>query len=130
MALYELVIDQFLKDNPDLDDVCLETTAELEKATRGNKNTKSEYEKQANDHLLQTLTQESVMKRLHDWEVQKAKNAMFHSMMNYLHRVETIVYFVAASRDAELHLHLEAGEALSKLFSMDRSSTSDSCHAT
>jgi len=61
------------------------------------------------------------MKRLHDWEEQKAKNAMFRSMMNYLHRVETIRYFVAASRNADLHLHLEAGEALSKLFfAMDR----------
>ena len=56
------------------------------------------------------------MKRLHDWEEQKAKNAMFRSMMNYLHGVETILYFVAASRNADLHLHLEAGEALSKLF--------------
>ena len=46
---------------------------------------------------------------------------MFRSMMNYLHRVETILYFVAASRNADLHLHLEAGEALSKLFfAMDR----------
>ena len=44
---------------------------------------------------------------------------MFHSMMNHLHRVETILYFVAASRDADLHL--EAGEGLSKLFfAMDR----------
>ena len=61
------------------------------------------------------------MKRLHDWEEQKAKNAVFRSMMNYLHRVATILYFIAASRNADLHLHLEAGEALSKLFfAMDR----------
>ena len=81
-----------------------------------NKNTKAESVKQASAHLLQTLTQENVMKRLHDWEEQKSKNAMFRSMMNYLHRLETILYFVAASRNADLHLHLEAGEALSKLF--------------
>ena len=117
MALYELAIDQFLMDNPDLKDVCLEATAELEKAcSAANKNTKAESVKQANDHLLQTLIHENVMTRLHDWEEQKAKNAMFHSMMNYLHRVETNLYFVAASRNADLHLHLEAGEALSKLF--------------
>ena len=86
-----------------------------------NTNTKAESVKQANAHLLQTLTQENVMKRLHDWDEQKAKNAMFRSMMNYLHRVETIVYFVAASRNADRHLHLVAGEALSKLFlAMDR----------
>ena len=120
MALYELAIDQFLKDN--LKDMCLEATAELEEACSvANKNTNAESVKQANTHLLQTLTQENVMNRLHDWEEQKAKNAMFRSMMNYLHRAETILYFVAASRNVDLHLHLEAGEALSKLFfAMDR----------
>ena len=41
--------------------------------------------------------------------------------MNYIHRVETILAFVAASRNADLKLHLQAGEALSKLFfAMDR----------
>ena len=41
MALYELAIDQFLKVNPDLKDVCLEATAELEEACSvANKNTK------------------------------------------------------------------------------------------
>ena len=54
-------------------------------------------------------------------EGEKAQNAMFRSLMNYLHRVETILYFVAASRNADLHLHLQAGETLSKLFfAMDR----------
>jgi len=66
-------------------------------------------------------TQKYVMKRLQDWEAQKAQNAMFCSLMNYLHQVETIIYFVAASRIGDLHLHLQAGEALSKLFfAMDR----------
>ena len=37
------------------------------------------------------------MKWLHVWEEQKAKNAMFRSMMNHLHRVQTILYFVTAS---------------------------------
>ena len=35
---------------------------------------------------------------------------------NYLHRVEAILFFVAATRNAELELHLQAGEHLSKLF--------------
>ena len=132
MALYELAIDQLLKDNPDLKDVCLEATAELEEACSvANKNTKAEYVKQANAHLLQTLTQENVMKRLHDWEEQKAKNAMFRSMMNYLHRVEAIPYFVAAFRNADLHffLKLEKRSASCSLQWIG-SSTSDSCHAT
>jgi len=35
--------------------------------------------------------------------------------------VEPILYFVAASQIGDLHLHLQAGEALSKLFlAMDR----------
>src|SRR6218665_2045516 len=38
------------------------------------------------------------------------------AMMNYLHRVETILFFVAATRNADLELHLQAGEQLSKLF--------------
>jgi len=37
-------------------------------------------------------------------------------MMNYVHRVETILFFVEASRNADLNLHLQADEALSKLF--------------
>ncbi len=41
---------------------------------------------------------------------------MFKSMMNYLRRVETILLFVEASRNADLALHLEAGEPLSKMF--------------
>ena len=46
---------------------------------------------------------------------------MFKSMMNYLHRVETILLFVEASRNADLALHLEAGDALGKLFfALDR----------
>ena len=56
-------------------------------------------------------------------EAQKTKNAMFFSLMNYMYlrRVETILFFVAASRNADLDLHLEAGEALSKMFfSIDR----------
>ncbi|KAI4814914.1 hypothetical protein KUCAC02_005090 [Chaenocephalus aceratus] len=46
---------------------------------------------------------------------------MFKAMMSYLHRVETILFFGAATRNADLELHLQAGEALSKLFfAMDR----------
>ena len=82
-ALYELAIDQFLKDTPDLKDMCLETTAEIEEACSvANKNTKAESVKQANAHLLQALTHTNVMKRLHDWEEQKAKNAMFRDELS------------------------------------------------
>ena len=63
------------------------------------------------------MTNADMMMKFQDWEAQRCKkNAMFKSMMNYLHRVEAILFFVAASRTADLKLHLEAGEALSKLF--------------
>ena len=56
------------------------------------------------------------MKRLEDSEAQKAKNAMFQYLWNYLNRVESMLYFVADSPSGDLHLHLQAGEAHSKLF--------------
>lgn len=122
MALYELVIEQFFEDNPDLVNVCQEASNEMEDACAVvNKSTRPASVQRANAHLLHTLNQGNLLKRLQDWEAQKAQNAMFRSLMNYLHRVETILYFVAASRNADLHLHLQAGEALSKLFfAMDR----------
>ena len=122
MALYELAMEQFFKDNPDLVEVCQEASYEMEDAcSEANKSTRPASVQQANVHLMHMLTQQNVMKRLQDWKSQKTQNAMFHSLMNYLHRVETILYFVAASRNGDLHLHLQAGEALSKLFfAMDR----------
>ena len=56
------------------------------------------------------------MKAFKEWEAQKAQNAMFRSIMNYLHRVETVLFFVAASRSADQALHLQAAEAFSKMF--------------
>ena len=75
----------------------------------------------AHDHLERILIDEDVMQQLKAWEAEKSSNAMFKSMMNYVHRVETILFFVEASRNADLNLHLQAGEALSKLFfALDR----------
>ena len=120
VALFELAMEQFTNDNPDIKDVCQEVVTEVEEACSV-KNARAEFVKQANASLHHSLTQANVFERLHEWQEQKAKNAMFRSMMNYLHRVETILLFVAASRIADLQLHLEAGEALSKLFfAMDR----------
>ena len=125
VALYELAIEQFFKDNPDLVEVCQKAATEMEVACSVglmNKSTSRPTSvKHANANLQHTLTQENILKRLQDWEAEKAHDAMFRSLMNYLHRVEVILYFVAASRNADLHLHLQAGEALGKLFfAMDR----------
>jgi hypothetical protein len=46
---------------------------------------------------------------------------MFKSMMNYLHHVESVLYFVAACRNADLNLHIDAGQQFERLFfTMDR----------
>ena len=130
VALFELAMEQFTNDNPDIKDVCQEVVTEVEEACSV-KNARAEFVKQANASLHHSLTQANVFERLHEWQEQKAKNAMFRSMMNYLHRVETILHFVAASRNADLQLHLEAGEAPSKLFlQWTGSSTSYSGHIT
>ncbi len=72
--------------------------------------------KRANTTLLEVLTTADVMTVFQEWKKQKSKNAMFKAMINYIHRVETILFFVAATRNADLDLHLQAGEQLSKLF--------------
>ena len=74
---------------------------------------RAESMKQAHTNFLQALITAEVLHIFQDWEVQRSKNAMFKSMMKYLHRVKTILFFVAESRNA--------GEDLSKMFfSMDR----------
>ena len=110
-----LALEQFLEDNSYLKDVLIDATAQVEYAVQ-EKHKKPKSVKQANGQLLQILTQENLMKKLQDWEAEKSKNAMFKSLMNYLHCVDTVLFFVAASRNADLKLHLEAGEAPSKLF--------------
>jgi len=66
--------------------------------------------------LLQTLTDETVIEQLKNWEAEKCSNEIFKSIVNYLHHVETILLFIEPSRNSDITLHLQAGEALSKLF--------------
>ena len=72
--------------------------------------------KQPNTILLEALTSADVITVFHEWEKQRSKNAMFESMINDLHRVEAIRFIVAATRNTDLELHLQAREQLSKLF--------------
>jgi len=122
VALYEMALEELFMDNPRLQDICLKTTEVVEAVCSvENKNTKAESVKHANPTLLQALTNADMLKTFQASEIKRSKNAMFKSMMNYLHRVETILFFVAAPRNADLVLHLEAGEGLSKIFfAMDR----------
>ena len=122
MALFELAIEHFFKDNPDLAEDCKEATSEVERPCKdSNKTTRPASVKLANSNILRKLTEKDFQKRLRDLETQKNENAMFCSMIDYIFHVETILFFVAASRNGNIDLHLKAGEALSKLFfAMDR----------
>ena len=79
MALYELAMEQFFKDNPDLVEVCQEASNQMEDACSVAKSTRPASVQQANVHLMHTLTQQNVMIRLQDWKAQKTQDAMFHS---------------------------------------------------
>lgn len=117
VALYEMLLEEFFNDTPQLKQVCLMATEGVEAAcSEGNKHTRSESVKQAHTTLLEALTAADVSTLFQKWGKQRSKNAMFKAMMNYLQRVETILLFVAATRNADLELHLQAGEQLSKLF--------------
>ena len=72
--------------------------------------------KQANNALIGVLNDLQFVEAFECWQTRRAKNAIFRSIMNYLHCVESILFFVAASRNADLILHMQAAEELSKLF--------------
>ena len=116
MALYELALEHFFTEMPHLKEVCLSPTKELQEACINMASDGSECIRIANTSLLQVLSKENAIQQLKTWEGQKSSNAMFKSMVNYLHRVKVILLFVEASRNADIALYLEAGEALSKLF--------------
>lgn len=122
VALSEMAIEEFFKDNPHLKEVCIVATDKVQTACREHdKALKAESVKKASNCLLQVIIDENLVERLQEWETSRSKNAMFKAMMNYLHRVEVILHFVAASRNADFNLHLQAGEELSKIFfAMDR----------
>ena len=101
---------------PHLKEVCLSPSKELQEACINMASDGSECIRVANTSLIQVLSKGNVIQQLKTWESQKSSNAMFKSMMNYLHRVKVILLFVEASRNADIALHLEVGEALSKLF--------------
>ena len=112
-ALYAMALEEFVKANPQLQDACLEATEKVEAAcSEEDKCKKTESAKEANTALLQALSTAEVVKTFHNWETERSKNALFKSMTNYPHRVETMFFFVAASWNADLALHLEAGYSL------------------
>lgn len=115
MALYEIALEQFFKEKPHLLTICCKPTEDIQHAWSGaEKTNRSESVRLAHHHLLQALYEENVLHQLEAWVTEMISNAMLKSVINYLHWVETML-FIAASRNFDLALHLEAGEALSKL---------------
>ena len=85
------------------------------------KSTKAASVKQASTRLETAICTANVMEEFQTWKQRRSKDAMFRATLNYMHRVEVVLFFVAASRNADMTLHLAAGEQLSNLFfSMDR----------
>lgn len=116
MALYEVALEQLFCEKPHLLAIGCKTTEDILQAFTGaEKSNRSESVRLAPDHLRQVLY-EDFFHQFEAWETEKSSYTVFKSVMNYLHRVESILFFVAASRNSDLALHLEAGEALSKLF--------------
>ena len=86
IALYEVALEEFFRDNPQLKEVCLKATEGVEAAcSQGSKHTKVESVKEANTTLLEALTTADVITVFQEWEKQRSKNAVFKAMMNYLH---------------------------------------------
>ena len=104
---------------PHLIEICLSSTKEIQEACinmASGGNDGPQCIRIANSSPFEVLKKEEVIQQLKAWEEQKLCNAMFKLLMNYLHWVETILFFVEASRNADITLHQEAGEALRKLF--------------
>ncbi len=121
-ALYELAIAEFFAEKPNVEKVCTESAMPIQVAcSDSDKGERANNVKDATCTMRQVLADNRIQEQFEVWERKRSENAMFKSMMNYLHRVEVILHFIAASRNADLQLHLEAGEKLSSLFfAMDR----------
>ena len=72
--------------------------------------------KKANARLETAMCTANVMEEFQVWKQRLSKNAMFRATLNYMHRAEVVLFFVAASRNADMTIRVAAGEQLSKLF--------------
>jgi len=80
MALYELLQDKFFTEKPNLKSICSKPVNEVQEAcarSAVDSSTSPECIANANDRLLQTLTDEDVIEQLKTWEAEKCSNAMF-----------------------------------------------------
>ena len=115
-ALFELELEQFLNDNPQYADLLSDNSEAINNACRiRDMAEKTTLVKIANRAAIDSMESE-LIPAFYAWEEQRNSNAMFRSMTNYMHRVEKVVLFIVASRSGDLHLHLQAGEALNSIF--------------
>jgi len=122
MALYDLALNEFFKQYPHLHDCCLETAnAAADACGKEDKKEKVESVREAKSCLEKAMTSD-IVTTFNLWKEKRSKDAMFMATLNYLQFVEILLFFFffAASRNADMELHLAAGEQLNKLFfSMD-----------
>ncbi|CAG2058058.1 unnamed protein product, partial [Timema podura] len=107
-----------LEENSENDDACIEaclygpaTTRHILKCSHY-KRALRVMNQGANNSLLEILSNADVIKEMEKWEELKSSNAMFEPMKNNIHWVESFLFFIEASRNGDLSLHLEAAEAL------------------
>ena len=74
------------------------------------RSTKAASVKQASTRLETAICTANVMEEFQTWKQRRSKDAMFRATLNYMHRVEVVLFFAAASRNADMTLHLAAGE--------------------
>jgi hypothetical protein len=106
VALYELALEHFFMEMPHLKDVCLKQVHEACTNIPFEGSNRPELIRIANCSLLEVLD-DNVIEHLRTSEEKKSSSAMFKSLMNYLHRVETILLFIQSSRNADFIWKLE-----------------------
>ena len=70
------------------------------------KSTKTASVKQANTRLETAICTANVMGEFQTWKQRRSNNAMFRATLHY---DEVVLFFVAASRNADMTLHLATG---------------------
>lgn len=78
MALYELLLDKFFKENAYLKRILSTPVSELQEACTKSivdRGKTAEGIRNVNDHLLQTLTDENVLDILRNWEAEKCSSS-------------------------------------------------------
>ena len=97
---------------------CLETAEEFDHVcVQVDTPTKAASGKQTNTRLETTICTANAMEEFQTWKQMRSNNAMFWATLNYMHRIEVVLFIVAASPNADISLNIAAVEQLRKFFS-------------